>query len=60
MYQVIATDDFVDVIKELSLRHVNVLTKSFISIERINDEEIKYKDSFLESLLNQIKNQELE
>lgn len=60
MYQIIATDDFVDVIKELSLKHINVLTKSFISIERVSKNDIKYKDDFMESLLNQIKNQELE
>lgn len=59
MYRIIATDDFVDVIRDLSLKHLNVLTSSFISIERVSD--IKgLKDDFLESLLEQMKNQELE
>lgn len=59
MYRIIATDDFVDVIRDLSLKHLSVLTNSFISIERVSD--IKgLKDDFLESLLEQMKNQELE
>lgn len=61
MVKIIASDDFVNVISDLSLRHINVLTKSFISIEEVSDDEIKNKqNSFLDDLLNQIKNQEIE
>lgn len=61
MYQIIATDDFVEVIKDLPLRHINVLTNSFISFKKINDEEIQSsKHGFLHDLLEQIKNQEIE
>ena len=59
MYRIIATDDFVDVIRDLSLKHLNVLTNSFISIERI--ENVKnLKQDFLEDLMEQMHNQELE
>lgn len=61
MYQIIATDDFIDIIKDLSLKHISVLTKSFISVKKFDDEQIeKDKHSFMGDLLEQIKNQELE
>lgn len=59
MYRIIATDDFVDVIRDLSLKHLNVLTNSFISIERIKNVK-NLKQDFLEDLLEQMRNQELE
>ena len=61
MYQIIATDDFIDIIKDLSLRHVNVLTKSFISVKKIDNAEMEDgKYSFMNDLFEQMKNQELE
>lgn len=61
MYKVIVTEDFINMIKELPLRHINVLTKSFVSIEKINNENVALEDNaFMIDLLEQIKNQELE
>lgn len=61
MYEIIATDDFIDVISDLSLRHIHVLTNSFISVKKIENKQIeKDKSSFLDDLLEQIKNQERE
>ena len=61
LYQIIATDDFIDVIKDLSLRHISVLTNSFISVKKIDNAQIeKDKYTFMNDLLEQIKNQELE
>ena len=60
MYKIIATDDFMEVIKELSLKHINVLTNSFLSVERVNDEDIDCESSFISDLIEQVKNQELE
>lgn len=61
MYKIIATQDFIDMLKDLPIRHLSVLTKSFISIEKMNDEDINLQDqSFMEDLLSQLRNQELE
>lgn len=61
MYEIIATDDFINTIMELSLKHMHVLTSSFVSVRKIPNKEIKQdKSSFLQDLLEQIKNQELE
>lgn len=61
MYQIIATDDFIDIIKDLSLRHINVLTNSFVSVKKVDDVLIeKGNYTFMNDLLEQIKNQELE
>ena len=62
MYEIIATDDFVNVIREMPLRHISVLTDSFVSIKKLDDEEqtTRNKDGFILDLLEQIRNQELE
>ena len=61
MYKVIVTEDFINMIKELPLRHINVLTKPFVSIEKINNENVALENNaFMIDLLEQIKNQELE
>ena len=60
MYKIIATDDFMEVIKELSLKHINVLTNSFLSVERIDDKNKDCESSFISDLIEQVKNQELE
>lgn len=61
LYEIIATDDFIDIIKDLSLKHIGVLTSSFMSVKKIDNEQIeKDKHSFMGDLLEQIKNQELE
>ena len=61
MYKVIVTEDFINMIKELPLRHINVLTKSFVSFEKINNENVALENNaFMIDLLEQIKNQELE
>lgn len=61
MYEVIVTEDFINVIKELPIRYVGVLTNSFLSIKKIDQESLALKENaFMIDLLEQIKNQELE
>lgn len=62
MYQLIITEDFVNILRDLPLKYLSVLLNSFVSITKIDDEEaLKLKDhNFLLDLLDQIKNQELE
>ena len=37
MYQIIATENFIDIIREIPLRNVSVLTQSFLSIKKLDD-----------------------
>jgi hypothetical protein len=62
MYEIIATKDFIDVIKDLPLKHISVLSKSFVSIKEIKDTNaLNTKEfDFMNDLLEQIKNQEKE
>ena len=62
MYLIKATDDFMNVLMDLSLRHIHVLTNSFTSVKKIEDDNDfeNDKSSFLDDLLEQIKNQERE
>lgn len=61
-YVIIATEDFVNVIKELPLRNVNVLTQSFVSIQPCTNQvdEGESESTFVRDLLEQLKNQEVE
>lgn len=61
MYEVVVTEDFINVIKELPLRYIGVLTNSFLSIKKISEESLALKENaFMIDLLEQIKNQELD
>lgn len=61
MYEVIVTEDFINVIKELPLRYIGVLTNSFLSIKKVDEESLALEENaFMIDLLEQIKNQELE
>ena len=59
MYQIVATDDFISVMKDIPLKYAGVLTNSFIAITKIPDIDIQDQD-FISVLLSQMKNQELE
>lgn len=58
MYEVIVTDDFVSIIKDIPIRNMKVLCNSFLSIKKLEDKKVD--NTFLQDLLEQIKNQELE
>ncbi|MBO7695456.1 MAG: hypothetical protein J6T10_22755 [Methanobrevibacter sp.] len=61
MFKIIATEDFINMMLNMSIKHMSVLMKSFVSVEKIPDGEIINKDnSFLYDLLEQMKNQEIE
>lgn len=62
MYQVIVTEDFIDMLYEIPLRHLSVLARSFVSIEKIEVEEkvVPRDGAFIIEMLEQIRNQELE
>lgn len=61
MYQIIATDDFVSLMKEIPLKYIGVLSSSFISIKKLTQDTLNLEEhSFMNDLLSQIKNQEVE
>lgn len=62
MYIIFATQDFIDMLEELPMKYLPILVSSFIGIEKIPKEKpVSPKDNtFLEDLLSQIRNQELE
>lgn len=62
MYQIVATNDFVELLKDLPLKYISVLVDSFVSIKKIDSHDaLKSKEySFIDDLLNQIKNQEID
>ena len=60
-YQIVATKDFIDVIEDLPLKYISVLSKSFVSIKKIPDNLLNTKEyNFMDDLLDQIKNKEME
>lgn len=61
MYRVIANDDFVQVLGDMPVRHLSVLSKSFVSIEKCEDNSLHNEEnSFIVDLLEQLRNTELE
>lgn len=58
-YQIIVTSDFVDLVKEIPLKYMSVLCSSFVSMQKM-DGVVNREGSFLNDLLSQIRNQELE
>lgn len=61
MYRIIATQDFMDLLDELPIKYLSILTSSFVKIEKC--EEVNLEDennSFINDLLEQIRNGELE
>lgn len=63
MYQVIVTEDFINMLYEIPLRHLSVLARSFISIKKIDAKEENvalHNDVSILEMLEQIRNQELE
>jgi len=61
LYQIIATKDFVDVMKEIPLKYMGILCNSFVSMKKISDNSLKSGQyEFLNDLLSQIRNQEME
>lgn len=56
MYQIIVTEDFMNVIKDLPLKYIAVLTDSFLSIKKIEDEDIKLQENcFITNLMEHLK-----
>lgn len=40
MYQVTVTEDFINVLYEVPLRYLPILTNSFVAIKKLSEEEI--------------------
>lgn len=59
MYKIIATEDFINLLKDLPLRYLHLITDSFIYIGKEESCDVNGK-GFLQDLLEQMKNQELE
>ena len=61
MYRIIANDDFVQVLGDIPVRHLSVLSKSFISMQKCEENTLNNEsNSFIVDLLEQLKNNELE
>lgn len=61
MYYIEATDDFMKAILNLPLKTIHELSNSFVSVKKLDEDLFSGdKSSFLEDLLEQIKNQEKE
>ncbi len=58
MYEIIATEDFINLLEKLPLKYTHVLTQSFISIKKLK--KIEVDNTFLCDLLEQIRNHEME
>ena len=56
MYEIIATKDFVELMKNIPLEYVKVLTNSFISIKRIPNCTIK--NTFILDLIEELNKEE--
>ena len=61
MYTITATQDFVDMLQEIPIRYLLLLTSSFIIIEKCQEDTLKEPyNTFILDLLEQIRNEELE
>lgn len=61
MYKITANDDFVQVLGDIPVRHLSVLSKSFIGIQKCEENTLNNEsNSFIVDLLEQLKNNELE
>ena len=63
MYQVIVTEDFINMLYEIPLRHLSVLARSFISIEKVDvarEDIVPHDGTCIIDMLEQMRNQELE
>lgn len=61
MYRIIATQDFMDLLEEIPIRYLALLTSSFISIEKCDENTPSEEgNTFIDDLLSQLRNGELE
>lgn len=61
MYRIIATQDFMDLLEELPIKYLSILTSSFVKIEKCEEVNLEDKNNnFINDLLEQIRNGELE
>ena len=61
MYRIIATQDFMDLLEELPIKYLAVLTNSFVKIEKCEEVNLENENnSFINDVLEPIRNGELE
>ena len=64
MYNITATQDFMDLLGELPVKYLAILSASFVKIEKVQEPNINTikceENTFIEDLLAQIRNGELE
>jgi len=61
MYLIKASDDFIEAVLKLPLKSIHQLSNSFISVKKTEEDLFEDdKTSFLDDLLEQIRNQERE
>lgn len=58
MFKVIVKDEFVDLLMDLPIKYLGIITDSFLSISQVD--EIDEDVDFIKDLMEQMKNQELE
>lgn len=51
MYKIIATKDFIDLLKKLPFEYANTLTRSFLSVEKMA-EDCNPDNTFISDLIN--------
>ena len=60
MYEIIVKEDFVDLISELPLKYIAFLNASFVRVRKIENDKTIENDNFLDDLIRQIRDKELE
>lgn len=62
MYKIIATEDFINMLRDMPLKYLSLLTHSFVSISKVENEQTStmLNKSCVEELLEQLRNCELE
>lgn len=60
MLKIIATDDFINFLEEIPIKHLSLLDNLFMSIEKVSEDEVSKNDKCIKDLLEQLRNQELE
>lgn len=52
MYEIIASEDFIELLKQLPIKYTHVLTRSFINIRKLP--ETPMENTFIDDLLEQV------
>lgn len=56
MYQLVVTENFINIIKSVPLRHISAMLRSVVSVKKLEGEKVEcdVDNTFVSELLNQI------